>query len=786
MLRSPGSPVDDSHISRLLDQRATRADLHSRVSDDYPDTPSLYSHAFSPRSHVRADLDDVSSFHGSPPSFHGSSYSRPGDPLNDLAVSMLDMDEDPRASYASTSYDEDDDRNTIETIQEGVESTTSRISYLGPKMRFHSKAPWELQDSPFPEEEEDWESSADQRSVMTSALQSIGIKPRRLVFGSSKPGNEGRRSGESSRSGGTEKTSFDSVSQPPYPQTSFYDSAQRSLSSVSLNSQSGSRKPFTHVHSHYQPPSSPVPPPNPHYATFEYPDNVYSLRQGSSVDDSGSRPLFGFSVEETHHPYANPGHARLSMHDMDHSGFLRSSESSATVTGSQKNISLPLAQSPSRQISVDTSMISSPQSPRLPVHAKEISSPISIRNVALRSHEMSESSGDISSAPPPQLTSISGWTERAASPAFNLISLEEARAQRARAATMCPTPTAAVSTLPFPEGPGAGHVTAPRIRSRSISAGAKAKQALSSIVSGNTPSKPDRRESESSPGPGLANSPAAGKSLRHKKSGFMRLFNGRDEPPPVPSLSEGYTAFNAQQSVSRNPISSHRIPVPQISPSLVEEKQFGEPISAKPVPSPKRTPPPLQLTASAYTPGSLRPQAPDVLIQSAPANVTEFPALKLRPISTMFSTHFSDHILSSPPTSSADDLETPSSLAASTPPVTPATFLKPENNDSKTSTDDLTVDSTADSATIIKSLKEQIVNSRRAWHQQVWELEGQIRDLKVEVRELRSSSTKDGLLCEHCGMHSGRTFSMEQKPISVVNRPRARTGTGVNRFGSKV
>jgi len=222
MLRSPGSPLDlhDAHVRRLLDQRATRADLHNSIDDDIPDTPSLYSHAFSPRSHIRSDLDDVSSFHGSPASFRTSSNSRQDrNRLNDLAVSMLDMDEDRRSSYASTAYDENDRHGTPETIQEDVDGSMPRMSYLGPKMRFHSKAPWELEDSPFPEEE-DWDNGADQQSVMSSALQSIGITPRRLAFGSSKSGNEGRTSGESSRSEGTEKTSLDSGSQISCPRPS--------------------------------------------------------------------------------------------------------------------------------------------------------------------------------------------------------------------------------------------------------------------------------------------------------------------------------------------------------------------------------------------------------------------------------------------------------------------------------------------------------------------------------------------------------------------------------------
>ncbi|THG99897.1 hypothetical protein EW026_g2530 [Hermanssonia centrifuga] len=47
-----------------------------------------------------------------------------------------------------------------------------------------------------------------------------------------------------------------------------------------------------------------------------------------------------------------------------------------------------------------------------------------------------------------------------------------------------------------------------------------------------------------------------------------------------------------------------------------------------------------------------------------------------------------------------------------------------------------------DQSIVIQALQEQIMTARRAWQQQLWELEGQVRDLKAEVEDLRSEDTK--------------------------------------------
>ena len=81
-----------------------------------------------------------------------------------------------------------------------------------------------------------------------------------------------------------------------------------------------------------------------------------------------------------------------------------------------------------------------------------------------------------------------------------------------------------------------------------------------------------------------------------------------------------------------------------------------------------------------------------------------------------------------------------------------------------------------DPAFLVSTLQEQLRESRKAWQRQIWELEGQVRDLKAELEELRSGDT-----CEACGRGIAT-----QKPVTVmgvVNRPRAKTGSGA-RFAS--
>ena len=88
-----------------------------------------------------------------------------------------------------------------------------------------------------------------------------------------------------------------------------------------------------------------------------------------------------------------------------------------------------------------------------------------------------------------------------------------------------------------------------------------------------------------------------------------------------------------------------------------------------------------------------------------------------------------------------------------------------------------------DQSSAIQALQEQIVTARKAWQQHIWELEGQVRDLKAEVENLRTTGNNKGY-CDVCGRgkpeEDGHT---DTKKVGVVNRPRARTGDAA-RFGN--
>ncbi|KAJ3844305.1 hypothetical protein F5878DRAFT_526023 [Lentinula raphanica] len=800
MQRSPKSPVDphDAHLRRLLDQRATRADLHSRVPSlsDCSDTPSLYSHAyFSPQpAHFNSSLDEMSSNLASP-------IRSERDRFNDLAVSMLDMDDEPRSSYSSNEYDDLDggDQSTIEQHQEEDEDELAmpRMSMLGPKMRFHSKAPWETDDS-FAQQEEDSEDDAETHSIMSSSNRSKGGPARHFRFGGSKSGNNGRSSRESSRSRRKMKKSFDTTSSTnSHGRSAVHTLAQATLSSTSLVP-GGPRQPFpsSRVRS-VSPSSARFSPSSPRSPTFSgnAVEGALTNRSSSSAD-SEPRPSFAYSVEDTH-PYAR---SNASVHMEQHPPFLSRkieltdiprSETSSTLTGSNAPY-IPPNKQPQALAPAPLVQEPVPQSPRLQAFGREISSPVSFRGTA--------HIGDRSDINAPRTVDITGWTERAVSPSFNLISLEEARAQRSRSITSQST-TANPSFSSIEDRQTEQNVSqsvTSRARARSISAGARAKQALTNMV-GNTPPKQERRGSEPAI---VVNATSDGKALRHKKSGLMRLFNGgRDEktpPPPVPSLSEGFAAYHAQQTSVPKGIKVTRVPPPQVSPSMFEKPQYIEDVpslSPRLTSSPKHTPPPLNIVGSNHVTGHLRPSFPDDVAKSAPANVGEFPSLKLRPISTVFSAHFGDHIL--PSLTSDDEPDTPSSLQSPTTaisPVTPGPYSRLSENKSNHKPSGSNTAPAEDQSAVIRALQDQIVTAKRAWQQQIWELEGQVRDLKAEVEDLRNAGNEAGY-CELCGRgpmnsreSSGGSSQGEEdkKPVSVVNRPRARTGTGQSRFGSAV
>ncbi|KAJ7783635.1 hypothetical protein DFH07DRAFT_764112 [Mycena maculata] len=791
MLRRDHYDPNDSHLRQLLDQRSAR----TAVALDY-DSPSVYSSPFfSPRPN-EFDTRSLNSYRA-PQSPHTPLEARSR--LNELAESMLDLDDESREASDS----DDDAPDTIDAEHE--EDPNSRMSLLGPKMRFHGKAPWETEADTLEEEDEpDPDRGRD------------GFR-KGLGFRSSSRGTTASRrpSGESGRSA-KPKRSFETTSSAPYAHGgALHALGQASISSTSLVPQPAPRQglrlnfplagtPRSDSPSPYSPyatpPRAPASPrsaaPSPvSHSTHEYahfPNSNKSHLTRRATNDSATSQS-AYSSEEMH-PYANPDLVVSYADDpttpaagrsvFDASGVARG-DSTATVTES-----LTTATSLSRSVTGSTltpdtsaSSMSPSQSPRSRAsmfHGKEISSPLPIAGA-----NNSISSPLMAPSLPP------GWAERSASPTFALISLEQARAQRSRSATAQNLSISSTSSTPFPEAP-------PSI--------------VGSGSGSSTPVKPERRDTEPAISP---SSGVQGKTLKHKKSGFMRLFNGargaeKEEklsPPPVPSLSDGYAAFNAQQQQSGAKLgkaSSHRVPPPQVSPSMLQGPNIWDD-SNRVSPTSRPLPPSLSIktgsqsrlraasaaddfqTRTVPTDTSERDWLGAELPQSAPPNVTEFPALKLRPVSTLFSAHFGDHIVSAESQPGLDaDGDTLSSMSPTiVSPITPG--LQGRGSGDKAPMTTISEDQSA----LVQALQEQIGSAKKAWQRHIWELEGQVRDLKAEVDGLRKGD--NDVYCDTCGrgrpaqVRGGSTPTNaphDHKP-GVVNRPRARTGTS-SRFGSAV
>jgi hypothetical protein len=406
---------------------------------------------------------------------------------------------------------------------------------------------------------------------------------------------------------------------------------------------------------------------------------------------------------------------------------------------------------------------------------------------------------------------VPGWTDLSVSPSFNLISLQEAQARgRSRTHTLAaPEAHALPIETPSRNNPTVLPSNGVRLRTRTTSASSKVK-AQHLVISNPLPLP--RPGTEDTQVPQLANTVPPPRSLKHKKSGLMRFFNGKEKdkpltpsPPPVPTVSA--------PSLPRTPkLSSARVPVPSLSPSLVpqsplqldsiirsddgenestEDFQYKGSIKRNVLPLSIITPSASSSASSSASPEGSQSAGPRFVAApslasgmgdfglgpaSAPPLTTTFSGLSLRPISTVFSAHFADHIVSTDPASSVQP-DTRSS--ASHPLQNPASAPR-ALDEMRTSEDDPYV--------VIQQLQEHIKSTRKAWQHQIWELEGQVRDLRAEVDGMRLQELR-GERCILCGRSAelghcaGDASRQEGSRPGVVDRPRARTGVGT-RFGA--
>ncbi|KAH9847405.1 hypothetical protein C2E23DRAFT_742073 [Lenzites betulinus] len=889
------SPVDlrsrDDHVRLLLDQRAARADLHGRFPSisEFSDSPSVYSHPhFSPRPSDRIPLDGPAQPFRFPhsPQVYSPSLSDARSPISDRerlnipTASSLDLEDDPRSSTEYGSMHEEDASSPDEDGEEEV----GRVSMYGPKMRFHSPAPWE--------EEDEEDASRD-------SVDELSTQPKRK-------GDPGKKGWGLSRGAGEPRPSVDSV-RSSRPKQSFETSsalsasgalaalAQASMSSTSLAinpSPQSLRDKLSLPRLRSRTPSNVG-----QIDALSTSTNVSPVSRltspadtdgdDRSVDHTSTRSATPQYAEYTH-PYANPDLVRGANLDpplpspnfqatfgtgrIDSNSTLTDTTPSSSMSQFRSTTTMSLTPGTSTT-SVNPSFSDSASFTK--VGGKGISGPIPVDKASLsfaaftmlnsvpqspivqntpmspapRARELSASGSPMSGLP--------AWHESTGGGgALKLISLQEAQAQareRSRSATAHPvisSPYASTSKtqLPDPDSDGSQRAQG---RARSTSAGAsKGRQPV-----------PTGGES-----PGQHGGPH--RQVARKKSGFMRLFNGKDRdrvspnspPPPVPSLTNDAHAANqppvppAQYSRPRQGSATHRVPVPSLSPSTIGESYASSsgPGSGGSISSSESSP---GATAQPQTPSpglreqqlSARRKVPDLSIvtspsmggltakvpytaplsagandkshhltpttivsradvfngggfpSSAPPSKTDFVGLSIRPVSTLFSRELKEQL------AVADDnsLRTRPSLEADNgTPTTSTTIISPLSPDfpnggkslgygrsSDEKSGHVYAHDERDQSSVIQTLQEQILTARRAWQRQIWELEGQVRDLKAEVEELRAADGNTEY-CAACGRGSVRRPAAEAEELrkagvktGVVNRPRARTGVG-SRFAS--
>lgn len=100
---------------------------------EFPDSPSVYSHAYhSPDADVHSDTASFSRLSGPP--------------------DCLECDDETASTIRSLSTEDVQDDSDIDDC---TDDASHRISLQGPKIRFHSRAPWEIDDVIPPGEESD-------------------------------------------------------------------------------------------------------------------------------------------------------------------------------------------------------------------------------------------------------------------------------------------------------------------------------------------------------------------------------------------------------------------------------------------------------------------------------------------------------------------------------------------------------------------------------------------------------------------------------------------------------
>ncbi|KAI0321130.1 hypothetical protein OF83DRAFT_1051772 [Amylostereum chailletii] len=867
---SPSSAHED-HLRRLLDQRAARADLHhGRFPSltEFPDTPSVYSHArFSPRP---ADFDaNTEHFDFAIPP-HYRSMGKPSvhtprldrERLSDPSASILDLDDDDTYTHPHSpiedphSYEDDDDDDTRTDYTREESDEDPRMSVLGPRMRFHSPAPWELEDDTLQEQDEPED---DARSFISKRGRTGFMKTFGIGSSSSKAAGAPRPSCESQRSSGKEKKSFETTSSNvSVSGGALHALTQASMSSTSLSvntppslrnqaypapskarararTASNTHPSTSSLHPSSSPPvgnflaqSTNVSPVGLYTRSSSPAPSVFSNALARTDTRTSSRTGSPQSVlvqQEFVHPYANPDVSSPYRESFQlppvpsnrhaPATYLREShatESSIGVSMASPSTSAVTINGSTSSSGNNSSDASSLKRLATGLQGRSISSPVPVEtSLRVATSHSSIKSRNRETKIFSQSNQLPGWTELPASPTFTLISLQEAQAQakeRSRTTTgQTPYSAPFLHSEPATRSNTELSRNAPRTRARSTSAGVKAINALQNLSIGTPPSS-TRTPEEVSPAPqGPSTAPPR---LKHKKSGLMRLFNGKDKD--APSLPPLPVVVDALPPAPRTPkLPSSRVPVPSFSssaPSSTDDMtDKGNCLDGSPrrgSAGRRRHPPPAIFTPSetstnllpyssqednrsrsTLVPEATMPTLRAPTPNSAPPGSSEFPSLRLRPISTVFSAHFAEHLMDNDLTSELEP--DTSTIASGLSPITPGFSV------SSRMSDDRIMLQSDDPSTVIQALQDQLTASRKAWQRQIWELECQVRDLRSEVEEMRAKESS-GDHCTLCGRGGiprqdedllpalAKTGTFDARS-GVVNRPRARTGVGT-RFGA--
>ncbi|KAG6381065.1 hypothetical protein JVT61DRAFT_5462 [Boletus reticuloceps] len=732
----------------------------------------------------RARFPSLTEFPDSPSVYSPYAYHSP--------EGYSDFDDETASTIRSLSTEDLQDDSGIDDC---TDDASHRTSLRGPKIRFHSRAPWETEDA-IPH---DHESDKNAKSgTIGNKLKGKASRADNLIRTFTRGSLTSRPSVESARSqvsvSSFEVTAGDSSSS----RGALYDLARQSMSTSSFASSATSAsvhvQNFVHTTDHPRSPHHLPQSHDPLSRTTVSLDGMVSpaialesvpIRHSSSetsrvgYERSAKLSLVPLSEERQSrdqfvHPYANPDLVSYlpetipSHHPI--SGDMTGSDSNSTVTDSTSTRSASFSVISTEISTTSLSCRDFPHGSRR-VNGKEISSPISVVHQSDAGY-VDRSTRFLSLHPPP----VGFEAPRRNTPTV-LITLQEAQ-ERERFRGNTVHTTVARQKLPFSNSDDISEAT--EEQTAEVDTGGKMTHTRARSAS----AQPQDAEMGDGSTVSTPVSAISGRSLKHKKSGFMRLFGGRNSEgekgrcptPPIPPVIDvcAEESSRVHGSVKTSKLTLQTVP---ISPLASTHSSSGGDGPGSKGPSPRRRqPPPLSIVTKpsdhsipTSVSGKKSPMglnfAPLFLTvpQSAPPGNSDFPGLKLRPVSTSFSSHFTDMVTGA--VERQRDVHTPSSAASSNTALSPFTPVSMRRSDDASST---AAEVLGEEHLTIQGLQDQLASAKKAWQQQIWELRGQIRDLTSELGDLRAADNR-----EYC----------ESKKVGVVNRPRAPTGDAA-RFAS--